>query len=126
MDTVIGTAGRKVFIEAACVRVDGSAIDLTQVGVQAWFTVKEATADLDAAIVVQKTEGAGIALNDPSSTPKNLLTVTLDAADTDQYQDAAVDLVYDLVVNDPGTTRGPETLSQGVLKMTPPVLRTPA
>jgi len=114
-------AARPIYIEAVLAR-DGVAVDTTAASFKVWFTLKLSKDDLDADAVAAKTEAAGIAVNTPVTVSKNVVTVTLAAADTDEFVESS-NLYWDLVVNDPASGRGAETIDSGVLKLTAPVTR---
>ena len=124
MSELRAVAGRKVYVEATLVR-DGVAVDTTAASFKAWFTLKETKEDADADAVFAAEIGSGILFNEPSSVAKNKLTVTVTAAATAEYV-SATDLVWDLVIDDPASGRGPETIDQGVLKLAAPVTRVAA
>lgn len=122
--TLRAYAGRAIFVEATVTR-DDVAVDTTAVGFDAWFTLKESKEDTDAEAVFTATVGSGITVNEPSSNDKNKLTVEIDSTATDGYTES-VDLYWDLVVDDPVSNRGAETVDVGILKLTAPVTRAPA
>lgn len=100
-------------------------IDLTQGGLKLQFTAKRRRSDADAAALVSKTQGAGISLNSPVTVPKNLATIQILAADLAALTDDAT-LFWDLVLTDPSSGLGAETIDSGVWRAIYPVRRTPA
>jgi len=121
MSELRAVAARPIYVEAVLAR-EGVPVDTSVALFKAWFTLKLSKDDLDSAAVAAKTEAAGIAVNTPSTGSKNVVTVTLDAADTDEFVEST-DLYWDLVVNDPTSGRGAETIDSGVFKLTAPVTR---
>lgn len=121
MSELRAIAGRPIYIEATLVR-DATPVDTTAGGFKAWFTLKESREDLDADAVSAKTEADGIAVNTPADADLNIVTVTLPAAETADYVEAQ-DLYWELVIDDPASARGVETIDYGILKLGAPLLR---
>lgn len=121
MSELRAVAGRPIYIEATLAR-NSVPVDTSTPGFKAWFTVKESKEDDDSEAIVALTQGAGITLDYPASAPNNLLTVTIGLDDTLAFIESS-DLYWDLVIDDPASARGPETIDQGVLKLTAPVTR---
>lgn len=121
MSELRAVGGRPIYIEATLVR-GAAPVDTRAGGFKAWFTIKESKQDTDADAVFAADETDGILVDTPSVTDHNKLTIEIGDFVTSAYDESA-DLYWELVVDDPASARGPETIDDGILKLKAPVLR---